>query len=323
MLVDHVIESHDVGLLESILIPFDIYNDSAQQSLTILKQRFLYDEIEAEVDLCFDQLVFKLSEVIFTYYKSWAASLLLDQSFLSTCDNISKFSTQPMRFNEILKLRRVKLLGRTIDLRCLIIQRMNKLVRENIDILFEHFENQDLCSVIELQQLMEILELTHQLLAKNLELDPFSLILNEMQENLSLVSFSSRLSSQIWIEMQSDFLPNFILCNTTQRFVRSSRALHNPTQMVIFPSEKHYFYCGSQDLNMAHQSITDLYREFFGIPHMFAIAKLLGPRSLPWLIRALLDLISDKITALSPKITGLQEVLPKSIGLLPFDGGIA
>lgn len=49
MLVDHVIESHDVGLLESILIPFDIYNDSAQQSLTILKQRFLYDEIEAEV----------------------------------------------------------------------------------------------------------------------------------------------------------------------------------------------------------------------------------------------------------------------------------
>jgi cytoplasmic FMR1 interacting protein len=30
-------------------MPFDIYNDSAQQALVALKQRFLYDEIEAEV----------------------------------------------------------------------------------------------------------------------------------------------------------------------------------------------------------------------------------------------------------------------------------
>ena len=49
MLVDHVIESQNAGLLESVLMPFDIYNDSAQQALVVLKQRFLYDEIEAEV----------------------------------------------------------------------------------------------------------------------------------------------------------------------------------------------------------------------------------------------------------------------------------
>lgn len=30
-----------------------------------------------------------------------------------------------------------------------------------------------------------------------------------------------------------------------------------------------------------------------------------------------------QITSVAPKIAGLQEVLPKSIGLLPFDGGIA
>lgn len=49
MLVDHVIESQDAGLLESVLTPFDIYNDASQQALLVLKQRFLYDEIEAEV----------------------------------------------------------------------------------------------------------------------------------------------------------------------------------------------------------------------------------------------------------------------------------
>ena len=49
MLVDQVIESQDGGLIESILLPFDICNDSAQHALVVLKQRFLYDEIEAEV----------------------------------------------------------------------------------------------------------------------------------------------------------------------------------------------------------------------------------------------------------------------------------
>lgn len=44
-----MLESQNPGILESVLIPFDIYNDSAQQALVVLKQRFLYDEIEAEV----------------------------------------------------------------------------------------------------------------------------------------------------------------------------------------------------------------------------------------------------------------------------------
>lgn len=318
MLMHHVIESQDAGLLDSILMPFDIYNDAAQTALTLLKQRFLYDEIEAEVDLCFDQLVFKLSESIFTYYKSWAASELLDQSFVSSS---AKYNIQQMRYCELFKMRRVNLLGRTINLRSLITQRMNKLVRDNIDALFEHFENQDLCSIIELLQLLDILKFTHQLLSADLQLDPFDLMLNEMQESLSLVSFSSRLCSQIWAEMQNDFLPNYILCNTTQRFVRCPRAIHE-TQSLNLPGGKSFFYCGSQDLNTAYQTITGLYTEFFGLPHVAAIVKLVGPRSLPWLIRALLDHISDKIDALVPKITALQESLPKSVSLLPYDGGI-
>ena len=44
-----MLESQNGGLIESVLMPFDIYNDAAQQALTVLKQRFLYDEIEAEV----------------------------------------------------------------------------------------------------------------------------------------------------------------------------------------------------------------------------------------------------------------------------------
>ncbi|KAK3027143.1 hypothetical protein RJ639_041244 [Escallonia herrerae] len=322
MLVDYVIESQNAGLLESVLIPFDIYNDSAQHALVVLKQRFLYDEIEAEVDNCFDIFVLKLCEMIFTHYKSWAASELLDPSFLFALDNGEKFSVQPMRFTALLKMTRVKLLGRTINLRSLIAERMNKMFRENIEFLFDRFESQDLCAVVELEKLLGILQLAHQLLSRDLSIDSFGLMSNEMQENVSLVSYSSRLASQIWTEMQNDFLPNYILCNTTQRFVRSSKVSVLPVQKPSVPYAKPSFYCGTQDLNSAHQSFSRLHSGFFGIPHMFAIVRLLGSRSLPWLIRALLDHISNKITTLEPMITGLQEALPKSIGLLPFDGGV-
>jgi cytoplasmic FMR1 interacting protein len=47
---------------------------------------------------------------------------------------------------------------------------------------------------------------------------------------------------------------------------------------------------------MAYQGLAGLYRDFFGIPHMFAVVKLLGSRSLPGIIRALLDHISSKVS---------------------------
>ncbi|KAL6525143.1 hypothetical protein OROMI_030736 [Orobanche minor] len=323
MLVDYVLESQNAGLLESVLMPFDIYNDAAQQALVILKQRFLYDEIEAEVDNCFDIFLSKLCDTIFTYYKSWAASELLDPSFLFALDIGEKFSIQPIRLTALLKMTRVKLLGRTINLKSLITERMNKVCRENIEFLFDRFESQDICAIVELEKLLEVLQLAHELLSKDLTLDSFILVLNEMQENIALVSYSSRLASQIWTQMQIDFLPNFVLCNTTQRFVRSLKVPSVPVQKPSVPHAKPNFYCGTQDLNSAYQNYARLHSTFFGLPHMYSIVRLLGSRSLPWLIRALFDHVSNKITTLEPMITGLQEALPKSIGLLPFDGGVS
>jgi len=54
------------------LYPLDLYNDSAHYALTVFRKQFLYDEVEAEVNLCFDQFVYKLSEQIFAHYKQLA-----------------------------------------------------------------------------------------------------------------------------------------------------------------------------------------------------------------------------------------------------------
>lgn len=55
-----------------------------------------------------------------------------------------------------------------------------------------------------------------------------------------------------------------------------------------------------QDLNEAHGVVAELHSKFFGLPHMFAVVKLLGSRSLPWLVRALLDYLSQKVNCIDP-----------------------
>jgi cytoplasmic FMR1 interacting protein len=91
-------------------------------------------------------------------------------------------------------------LGRSINLAGLIRQRMNKMFRENLDFLLERFESQDLCAIVELQRLVEILELTHELLSEHVKMDPFNLMMSEMTETISLVSFSGRVATQVRIQ---------------------------------------------------------------------------------------------------------------------------
>jgi hypothetical protein len=60
-------------------------------ALTVFRKRHLYDEVEAEVNLCFDQFVYILSEQIFRSYKQMAASILLDKKFR---DEFNKLQAQ-------------------------------------------------------------------------------------------------------------------------------------------------------------------------------------------------------------------------------------
>jgi hypothetical protein len=49
----------------------------------------------------------------------------------------------------------------------------------------------------ELQRLVEILELTHELLSKHVKMDPFNIMMGEMTQSISLVSFSGRIATQV------------------------------------------------------------------------------------------------------------------------------
>jgi cytoplasmic FMR1 interacting protein len=125
----------------------------------------LYDEIEAEVNLAFDQLVFKISEAIYAHFKQQASAycgilpsssfFASDHTFLSSCSILidkpykalvevinsgGKFSVPKSRYDSLLKQRHFQLLGRSINLNYLIGQRMNQHLRQNIDYAISRFE---------------------------------------------------------------------------------------------------------------------------------------------------------------------------------------
>jgi cytoplasmic FMR1 interacting protein len=108
ILTDYVLTSQDPSLLESVLYQIDLYNDAASYSLKRFRKRHLYDEIEAEVNLCFDQFIYKLSDAVFTHYKQLAASMILDKNFKAECARLMQITlrTPPAtRFEALLKQR--------------------------------------------------------------------------------------------------------------------------------------------------------------------------------------------------------------------------
>lgn len=99
ILTSHILETKDQSLMEFVFYPLDLYNDAAMNALTVFKKRHLYDEVEAEVNLCFDQFVYILSEQIFRSYKQTAASILLDKKFREEYNKIQSHAFQLQQQN--------------------------------------------------------------------------------------------------------------------------------------------------------------------------------------------------------------------------------
>lgn len=172
ILIDQILSDKDASMMECILYPLDLYNDSAHYALTKFKKQFLYDEVEAEVNLCFDQFVYKLSEQIFAYYKQLAASITLDKRFRAELItmNFNIPWPSPNRYETLLKQRHLQLLGRTIDLGRLIAQRLNSYMLKSLESAIAKFEACDLTGVIDLDTMLYVNRMTHKLLSKFVKL---------------------------------------------------------------------------------------------------------------------------------------------------------
>nr|KAG5711988.1 hypothetical protein BaRGS_026429 [Batillaria attramentaria] len=241
-----------------------------------------------QVNLCFDQFVYKLSDQIFAYYKHLAGSILLNKRYRAECKAAGEKIAfpPPNRYKTLLKQRHVQLLGRSIDLNRLIGQQITVAIQTSLDVAIARFEAGNLTGIMELEGLLECNRLAHRLLGEYLELNDFDSMLREANQSVSAPY--GRITLHIFWELNYDFLPNYCYNGATNRFVRVPPIFEKINKRDKAPSVSPYYVWGTKKLNMSFSTIYSLYSEFIGMPHLRVMCHMLGYQGIAVVIEELL-----------------------------------
>ena len=353
-LAEHVIKSPSNNMLENMLYAIDIYNDAANVALNVLQVQHVYDEIEAEVNLVFDQLMYLLSHEVYTYSKNVASMVILDGTdFTKTMKEINKKENkkgkidksisgklllqyqdiQNERYASVVNQRHVQLLGRSIDIRALMIERLNMYIKNDIEQVLLKFEKNDLTFICQVEMSLNILKETYIYITTNIlkttgnteTLDHFDMVLeecNEMTNNSTTTNNNDtigRIGTHIFICLIHDIYPNWIYNEITRRFLKpNSGSLRKSFFEQMKTERNHGGKTNDTILDKKYSKIYEakfkLYKNYFGREHCESIISILENTSdLYIIIDSLLNY---------QKILVLEEVAPYvaqlQIGLRPI-----
>uniref|UniRef100_A0A1I8F3T2 DUF1394 domain-containing protein n=1 Tax=Macrostomum lignano TaxID=282301 RepID=A0A1I8F3T2_9PLAT len=255
---------------------------------------FLYDEIEAEANLAFDQLVICLSDHIFSYYKNLAASIHMDEAFRSEANarGARLPLPPPVRYSVLIGQRHVSLLGRSIDL--------NRLIMPTV-------------------QQITASQLRNRCQTAGLSLDDFDSLLSEANEEVS--SACGKITLHIFWELQLDFVPQYCYNSSTNRFVRTTQSMATETNGCRFPrTRREDLLFGSSRLNKAFNSILERYRGFVGQPHFAAMCRLLGYSGIGTVVNEMLKAMRGLLEGtMAGYVTDLRQLMPHECKLHRFE----
>lgn len=160
ILTEYALESNRADILQyslfnnsDVYVALDLYNDAAFNTLYNLQSQVIYDEIEAEVNLCFDQFMFKLGQKIFIQFKKVAALMKLPtdlktEAFEGSDPLINRDPLSTDAYGAIIKQKNYSLLGRNLDVSKLLGQIFCHHLRSSINAAISRFEASDLTYIM-------------------------------------------------------------------------------------------------------------------------------------------------------------------------------
>ncbi|CEF64678.1 Cytoplasmic FMR1-interacting protein [Strongyloides ratti] len=318
ILIDHILSNLDqYYLIQYILYQFDLYNDAAYFSLTKFKTKFLYDELESEVNLCFDQFIFKLSNGVFTHYKQVASSYLLDKKFKTKCKNMGIVIRSPeaSRFGIILAQKNVQILGRYVNINKLVSQRINIAIYHSLDVAILNFESEPLIGIVKLEHLIDVNRICHELLKKHLPtLTDFNDILMEVNEYVT--NNIGRIGLHIFYELNYDIFPNYCYNTTTRRFIKGSINFKKVPERIKSTTCDYQYEFGNKIFNAAIENISKMYSNFIGNFHLQIIVRLLDYQEIAIILKEFISIINLLLSGkLKEHINEVMLYIPKTCKL--------
>lgn len=299
------------SMKENVFFPFDVYNDAGSHALVVLKQQFLYDEVEAELNLSFLQLIFHMSEDIFKFYKTVASSILIEKGYRKDFKELKPDSATLInsRYVAVMAQRHVNLLGRTVDIKALLSEHVNDKLRQNIGFIINKFQSQSLTSIVELKYLLDNVRVTHELLSKHLIIDPFESMMKELDMDTSIGRFRGKIIMHAFSEIVTDIMPNFVYNSTTERFVEAPQLYADKPSRDNPKSVLPHFWYGKGYKEIFERQVS-MYKGYFGKDHLKALISVLSVTDIPLLISELTSAIEDKIKY---ELVSYVEVLFKAL----------
>jgi cytoplasmic FMR1 interacting protein len=197
-------------------------------------------------------------------------------------------------------------------------QRLNVNIRENIHYALQKFESGNISTIMELDNMLDNIKLIHLMLSKYILVDSWDSIMKEVNESISLVSFSGRIATHVREELIIDLFPNFIYNTFTQRFVNQGEDENVERDKPPKGVAPYYQYgilyqlikLGTKGFNNSYNNMNEQYRLFFGNEHLNVILKLVGVDSLAIIIETCTSFIEQSIDAdLGPFMQPLQQAI--------------
>lgn len=299
------------AMKENIFFPMDIYNDAAALALGTLKQRFLYDEVEAELNLSFAQLIFQLTDDVFKYFKTLSSSILIDKAYERKFDRLKNrgLSLVSSRYITLISQRHIVLLGRAMDIQARISEQINSKLRDNLEMVIANFESKDLTYVVQFRSHLANVKLTHALLSEYLNIDPWDELFKEVNHDTSVGHFRGRAVWHIAAELVADVIPNYVWNEDTGRYAKGPIRFVDPPTRPKAPSGRSHYWYGT-GYKEAFDRQNSLYKSYFGVEHIEAILDVVSKTVLPMFIHEVVDDIAEKIVAeFSPFVERLTESL--------------
>lgn len=173
-------------------------------------------------------------------------------------------------YSQLLKQKQFHLLDKNIHFIYLIQQQLVKLFHKDIKLVFEYFESDSICNIIEIITMLNILNDMHKLLSNECDMTfiPFDMMfhqLNSISENSKL----NRLDLGMTRSLISDLFPHYSYNYYTQRYIPSTTL--NPINYGIYkdppkPNKLRKFY--GNLFYKAFDNWFKLSRQYFGRLHI-------------------------------------------------------
>lgn len=300
-----IVENPSSNMIDSLLVFLDIYNDAAEFALKKLKQRFLFDEIEAEVKLVFEQVVFLMADSLYAHFKSSASHMFLEKLYRTRLQELRRgkkkstglltlqsaaaqgklkalnvksnryLEVEYRRYGGILSERAFHLLGRNVDLSRLIANQLNQYIAADLSIVLRRYESQGLTSAHELLNLLNVVRAVHESFATTgaFRLDDFKYALAQADDRAAVPTLNTRLINGITAELCADLLRNYCYNGVTERFIKRAypAPLDFPRPSKPQGMSPNFLY--SAAFKDAFQKVHVLEYEFFSSLHLDCLIK--------------------------------------------------